>query len=532
MAKYRSNVDWSAEYNSDKQGYARGNENSLFVREESSPGVFLPPAIGTQGKSTSAASPSLDISAGTDTSIKIAVDGAAIVTATIASVVGLNTGLLIAAALETAINNALTTAGQDGRVWVEFAGGLYIVHSQKIGSTSSVVITAAVANDLSDNLKLGTVALGVEVVGVDGTSYLLMTKASMKVSQPFELSKHREGRQPASVIYKKKEASGDLEMYVNFKEDTVGPVLDEAVKLVLEAVLGRKTETSSLIEFSAADAATKFLSLQQSNNAFSRSFNGAYPKNFSISLPGDGEAMMKMSLMARDGRYASVAKISGAVTASATIATVAGQSNRFETGARVMVVDPNGRTVLAGADGSISVASRDDSLDHVVLSTTVTVATNGYLVHWAPIVFGAAAVNNPVTGLVGKVYLGGVLIEEVRSVEFTFDDKSEDLNNYYGADGNRGRVVADKADVKMKLEINLSASTMGQLIATREKARFEVLVVLGDEAGRHMEIECGQVLFPTPDVEIPDNGTVPMTIEGTCLQSVLGANDAFVLRFV
>lgn len=118
---------------------------------------------GSYGASTSGATPSEDISGGTDNKFNIALNGQAPVEVTL-TLVGKNTGLLIATELQTKINSAVST----GSVTVLFQGGLYVILSNLKGNASSVVITNATSNSIADELKIGVANGGSEIVGVDG----------------------------------------------------------------------------------------------------------------------------------------------------------------------------------------------------------------------------------------------------------------------------------------------------------------------------------------------------------------------------
>lgn len=531
MAKYRTSQNFATAYASSKQGIAIGIENFIHLRKENTAGVFNPPSIGTQGRSTSAVAPSEDISAETDTNFRISVDGGTAITVTLVPA-GKTTGLLIAAHLETQINAALAAAGQDGRVWVEFSGGVYVIWSQKLGPTSSVVILDGLTLNIAVVLKIGVANLGVETVGTAGGNFLFMTKAGIKVSQPFEMSEHRTGRQASNIIKKKIVAEGDVEMYVNM--DTLGgtPDIDTPVEDLLENILGRKVSAGGIIRFDANDPPSSFLSVLQGNNTFGRAFTGGYAKSLKISLPGDGEAKMTLPLKLRDGKYASISQLDGAIVASDSVVTNANEANKFETGSRVMLVDVDGRTVLYGADGSLTFTRTGASTG--TLSSSVSMDDDTYMIPWLPHQFDQNGIDNPVTGLSGSVSLdgGSTTIEEIRSVEISFDPKVEDQDNYYGADGNRGRVVGGRAEITLDIDIMLSVSQAQHITEAKRFVAKDVLVTLGDSTGRHVRFVFPNVQFQVPDVEIPDEGSVPLKLSGKCLQSYVGALDAFAIEYV
>lgn len=533
MAKYRSSTNFASAYGSNHQGYAVGVENFVFLTKEVTPGTFVPGAIGTQGSSTSGSTPSVDISAGTDTSLKIAVDGGTAVTASVV-VTGLTSGVLIAAAFETAMNLALAAAGQDARVWMDYSASVYHVYSQKTGTASSVVITAADSLDLTTELKLGVTAGGTEAVGAFAATnpFLGMTAASVKFTQESEPSKHRSGRQPSGFIKKKKMVEGDIETYLCYKTTGGSPVVDNAVQILLEAIFGRKTVSGTEIKFDNVDPQTVYTSLYQVNNMFARKVNGMYIKNFTLTFPGDGPATVKYSVKARDAKECSYGKLSAAVNASASVILNAGEAYRFEAGALVMCVDADGRTVVAGADGSLSVSSISTGTDTVVLSTTVTVSDDGFLVPWSPQVFGFTYTDEPADGLVGSLSFdgGSTTFEQIKSIEFSVDPKLEDLDNYYGADGNRGFVVGDRTEIKVKVEVNLTADDYRYILQAKQFTSFSVKAVSGEAAGRRCEIVCPKVIMSSPAVELPETGSVTVTFEGIAYQQN-GAMDGITISF-
>jgi hypothetical protein len=536
MAKYRSSTDFSQIYAGNHQGYAIGIENYCFVASEVTAGTFVAGSIPTQGTSTSDATASIDISAGTASSFKVAVDGGVAVTAVIPSLLSLDTGVEIAAAVELAANTALAAGGQDGRVWCEFVSGntSYVIYSQKCGATSAVVVTDATSNNVAAVLKLGVANAGTEVVGAAAATnpFLWMTSAGFKRTQDFDISKHRTGRQPSGVIRKKIMVEGDLETYVNLATGGSATV-DNALSLLLEACFGKKTVGVSSISYDNTQAPSKYLSFHQSNNIFARSINGAYPKNWTLSLPGDGPATMKMSMKARDAKECSIAQVNGAVNASGTIILNAGEAGRFEATARVMAVMADGKTVVAGADGSLTVTSIDTVTHTVVVGSAVTLDDNSFLVPWMPQVFGYTGTDNPATDLTGSLSLdgGSTTIEQITSVEIGFDAKVEDLDGFYGSDGNRGFVVGDQAEITVKVEFLLSSDMYAYLMKAKRYEQFSIKAVVGAAAGRRIEISCPHVQVNSPAIEIPENGSIKVSLEGRALQAS-GLNDAITLTFL
>ena len=121
----------------------------------------------TVGHETGAADPSTDISAGSATTFKIAVDGDVSDSPSYQSitltVTGLNTGALIAAAMQTAIR---AKSGSYAGVTVAFTGGIYVITSGITGVRSKVRVAVGTANDVAAVLKIGAANAAVDTDGV------------------------------------------------------------------------------------------------------------------------------------------------------------------------------------------------------------------------------------------------------------------------------------------------------------------------------------------------------------------------------
>jgi len=136
-----------------------GNGKTLIVNPDGG-GDAAVTFAATAATSVSAASPSADISGGTDNKFMISVDGdeAEEVELTVAT---LNSGAAIASAMETAIH---ALSGNKAAVTVAF-DSVYTITSGTLGTGSSVVITDAAEANVADDLKLGAVNEGVETAG-------------------------------------------------------------------------------------------------------------------------------------------------------------------------------------------------------------------------------------------------------------------------------------------------------------------------------------------------------------------------------
>jgi hypothetical protein len=125
----------------------------------------------TAGYTTSGTNPSINISDITTPSFRIAVDSDVTFVGVnyknvVLNPVGLNTGLLIASAMQAAIQ---LLGGIYSTVTVAFIDEVYVIKSGTIGGASKVAIIRSVTNDVTTSLKLGLNNGGIDTSGTSWT---------------------------------------------------------------------------------------------------------------------------------------------------------------------------------------------------------------------------------------------------------------------------------------------------------------------------------------------------------------------------
>lgn len=548
MTKYRSKRNYASIYGGDKHGFNLGLDGFLYIRKESSDRVFTPPRIGTQGSSIGAAAASTDISALTTPTLKLNLRGLGVVTATLLTS-GNNTGLLVAAALETALNAALAAAGFDSRVWTKFVSGdsHYEVYDQATGLASTVVITDGVSNNVADDLKLGVANAGTEVAGTDDSDFLLMTTGGPKYSQEVTPNEHRSGRYMTGIIRKKKMAEFDFDTYINMS-GAAGSSIDYAVALILESTFGTKTVNSGVsIDYGIAPGGANFtMSMVRCSTIFGEYYNGAYDKGLEMKFPGNGPATCKFTGKASQASISGTAQILGAVSASASVILNSGEAQEFSdpqydrdgtsvlSAPHVMVIDPDGRTILAGADGTLTILAINKGTDTLTLSSAVTVSTQGFIVPWDPGAVQKTGTDNIFTDLHGSFQFDPSLgFVDVTEITLNCQNNHNDLDDRFGRDANVGKIAGNRADLKMTIKFDLSAGeTLSHAVQARGFAGFSPKVILGDgNTARKLVITAPKWIVQVPAIDVPQNGPTPVTLEGNLYQSATGAEDPIKLSF-
>jgi len=143
-----------------------GSGGTIIINADGS-GVQTVTINFTAGTSVSDATPSTDISAGEDKKFMISVDGdeAEEVELDLTADSGLDSGIKIATEMQTKIQ---ALGGNKTAVTVTYndvVAGKYAIVSGTLGTGSSVVITPAALNNVTEELKIGVDVDGVETAG-------------------------------------------------------------------------------------------------------------------------------------------------------------------------------------------------------------------------------------------------------------------------------------------------------------------------------------------------------------------------------
>lgn len=529
--KYRSKTNYAQIYAGDRQGFNLGLDSAIYLRKEASPRVFNAPRIGTQGSSIGGnTAPSEDISSGGLNTFKVNVQGLGVVEVTLTEA-GLTTAELIAAALESGINTAMVAAGYDARVWAQWETDHYEVYDQSTGLSSSVVITDGTANSVAAALELGVANGGTEAAGTDDQDFLLYTTGGATFNQPVESNTHRNGRFHAGVVKKKKVAEFSLQTFVNMS-GTAGDSLDTAVKLLWENLLGTEVVTPAQSIKYTQGLPNFYMSLARVSTIFGEYYTGAYVRENTVTFAGDGAATCDWAGKASTRSIAGMAQVSAAIVASANAILDPDLTDRYDEGAYVMAVDPDGRTIVAGADGSLKIDSINELTDTLVLNQAISLADGGYIVPWNAGAVQQTGRDNIFTDLEGTVKLkstGSNIC--VTNAVVTFNNNHNDLDNCFGADANRGFVAGERLDITCAITFDLSNENFAEVVQSSKFAGYSPVIELGATSGRFMKIDVARWIPAVPSIEVPESGTTPVTLEGMCYESTAGAKDPIVVGF-
>lgn len=379
-----------------------------------------------------------------------------------------------------------------------------------------------------------------ELVSPTGADFLYtLGGGSIEFSQPFESSPHRSGRHHTSEIKKKKECSWGLSTYFNI-DTTLGSAgvteIDPAMRVLWKSLLGKEV-TSSGLQYTPTVPNLTF-SMFEVGDKWSRQARGCFVQSGNAQFPGDGEATTEWSGNAKDAFLVGIGKsvVSNNTTNIITVGTGEGERFKKAVGAYVMIIEANGTTRSADTpDGSprkiTNVTGDAITVDGAVLADADGSVTPIYLCYYEPAT--PVGINNPQTGLTGSLAITGLAAQCIRSASLNMVNDHELQNYCYGSDSLSGMMFTpgNRFTATLSVEMNLNDDLVAFLHDVENFEAQVIQLILGDVAGRHLDIDLPKVKFPVPAWSVPDTGSIPITFEGTCYQSALDTEDEVSLHF-
>lgn len=366
--------------------------------------------------------------------------------------------------------------------------------------------------------------------------------ASVNFTQPIESSPHKSGRHHTSVIKQKTTTNWTLPTFFNI-DTSLGAAstaeIDPGMRVLYKSLMGKEDTTGGSPVYTTEDAPSITFSIFETGDLWSKQAPGAFVEAGNASFPGDGQAQVEWSGMAKTALLVGMSK---SVTANAAnaITVAATEGSRFPVGAMVMVIKADGttrstdtptgspRTVVSVAGDVVTVdgAALTDSDGSVALTPV-------YLCYYEPAT--AVAINDPQTGLVGSITIAGLGSADcVRSASLNMTNNHEAQDFCFGEEGLGGRLFTPggRFTAELTLELNLNHELVEFLNGLKDFAGENITLILGAASGRHLEILVPKNIFPIPEIAVPDTGTIPVTFTGNAYQTGLDVADEVTISFL
>jgi hypothetical protein len=404
---------------------------------------------------------------------------------------------------------------------------------------SSIYANATDSSALEQAFYLKQESVPGTIIPVLGTDFLYtLAGGKLEFGQPIESSPHRSGRHNNNTIRKKKELSWGFSTYFNINTalgSASSAEIDTPVRLLHKAMFGFENTTSGAVYNTSATPGNTF-SIFEVGDKWARQATGCFVDGATLNFPGDGEATVEWSGMGAESIMIGIGK---SVTANITntVTVDVGEGKRFKAGGLVMVIKSNGTSRSSDTpSGSprtvLSVAGDVVTLSGASLTDSDGTVNPVYLCYYEPT--GKTGIDNPVTGLIGSVTIAGLAEQCVRSAVITCTNSHEKVDYCYGSDKLDGSIFvpASRFNAEVVIEMNLNATIVGFFNDLLNFTAQNITLVLGEAAGRRLEVLLPKVIFAVPTFSLPDTGSIPISFTGTAYQTGLDLADEIQLSYV
>lgn len=362
---------------------------------------------------------------------------------------------------------------------------------------------------------------------------------SVNFSQPVESSPHRSGRHHVDVIKQKTSTEWTIPTLFNI-DSSLGTAdvaeIDPAVALLWESLMGNKDVSGGFNAFNPTVPDLTF-TIMEIGDMWAKQAPGAFVESGNGSFPGDGDAQIEWSGMAKTSLLIGIGK-STAANAANDITLESGEGERFEVGGMVQVMKDDGVTRSTdtpdGSPRSITAIVGDVvTVDGAVLTDSDGSVDPVYLTYYEPDT--PVAINDPITGLEGSIVIAGHPADScIRSASINMVNNHELQDFCFGQEGLAGPLFTPggRFTAEVSLELNLNHQLVELLNKIKSFDGENIQLVLGPAAGRRLEIDIPKAIFPVPEISVPDTGTIPVTFTGNAYATNATSEDEVTVSFV
>jgi hypothetical protein len=369
-----------------------------------------------------------------------------------------------------------------------------------------------------------------------------LSGGTVNFNQPVESSPHRSGRHHTSVIKQKTTTEWTIPTFFNI-DTTLGAAstaeIDPAVRLLWKSLMGKEDVTSGAPVYTTDTPPDTTFSIFENGDLWALQAPGGFVESNNSTFPGDGQAQSEWAGSAKTAYLVGIGQSNVDNDGGNTITLESGEGLRMPEGAFVMLIEADGITRSADTpDGSpravTSVTGDVVTVDGAALADSNGSSTPLYLAYYEP-EEPHTAINDPQTGLQGSVTIVGLSGSDcVRSAAINMVNNHELQDFCYGEEGLGGRLFTPggRFTAEVTLELNLNKELSSFLNKIKDFAGEDITLILGDAAGRHLQIEVPKAIFPIPEIAVPDTGTIPITFTGNAYQTALDASDEVTVSFL
>lgn len=381
-----------------------------------------------------------------------------------------------------------------------------------------------------------------QLIAPAATDFLFtLDGGSIAFNQPFDSSPHRSSRHHTSIIKKKKTLAWDFSTFFNIDE-TLGSAasteIDSAVRTLFRSLMGFEDVSAGAVYDTSVPPSTTF-TLLENGDKWSRQACGCFVQDGEITLPGNGNSMIKWTGNGKEAFYVGIAKSITDNSAGNTINLISADADRIPLGAMIMIIKSDGvtRSTDTAAGTSRLVLAKTSNVITVSGAPLADADGSGggtpiYVCYYEPAT--KTAINNPITGLVGSFSIVGLSGQCLRNGTIKMSNSHELVDYCFGSDSLDSPffVPGSRFTAAVSVEMNMNSEVLEFFNRVTEFQAQDILFVLGSSTGRRMEVAVPNAFFPVPAFSVPATGSVPIVFAGTAYQTVLDAADEVTVSFI
>jgi hypothetical protein len=281
------------------------------------------------------------------------------------------------------------------------------------------------------------------------------------------------------------------------------------------------------------DPSTTF-SIFEVGDLWSKQAPGSFVESSNMTFPGDGDATVEWAGSSKTQLLVGIGKSVIDANAGNDITLAAGEGARFPVGAQVMIINSKSADTVADSARTVTAVVGDVvTIDGAVLADADGSAADIYLVYFEP--ENAGAINDPQTGLTGSIAIAGFGSANcIRSFSVNATNSHELVSYCYGEEGLGGPlfIPGGRFTAEISMELNLNQELVGFMNSLREFEGEAITLILGDGAGRHLQIEVPKCIFAIPEIAVGETGSIPVSFTGQGNQTALDEADELTLSYL
>ena len=308
----------------------------------------------------------------------------------------------------------------------------------------------------------------------------------------------------------RKSANWSISKYL-IPSGTAGTAPDDAD--LFEALFGAVVDGASDVVYSLAKEPGIGLSILSQFGPHQEAVKGAVPGKMSIKWGGGQEPQVTFSGEAYDHMISGTDELTAEVTASDKI--IVTDARHFCIGMKVIVGTEDNTTgfVIDGINYGTNELDLSANVTHQLVGADVV-----------PFALTPTVAGDIMVVTAGLITIGGTTIYTTNGT-FEVDQKPKFRNDEFGLALPRGLRYPDRRLVTFSLDLYFERGAIKWYNDAKRFTAQDICILLGNTAGKEVQIDANQVEFNIPQVKVPESDEATISISGQCQGTATGEDE-------